>query len=134
MRKAVPIVDIFAGPGGLGEGFCGLRDINGNSIFHSVLAAEMDQHAHKTLTLRSFFRMFPNGKAPDSYYRYIAGKRATPYTDDTLDAWTRAQEKCLCVELGCAEDDARFDSKMEETIDGKDDWVLLGGPLARHIQ
>ncbi|WP_457650376.1 DNA cytosine methyltransferase [Profundibacter sp.] len=128
MKKTIPIVDIFAGPGGLGEGFCGLRNSEGNSIFHSVLAAEMDRHAHKTLTLRAFFRMFPDGKAPDSYYRYIAGKRTTPYTDDTLDAWTRAQEKSLCVELGCAEDDAQFDRKMEETIDGKDDWVLLGGP------
>jgi DNA (cytosine-5)-methyltransferase 1 len=128
MKKTIPIVDIFAGPGGLGEGFCGLRNSEGNSIFHSVLAAEMDQHAHKTLTLRSFFRMFPNGKAPDSYYQYIAGKRDAPYTDDTLDAWTRAQEKSLCVELGNAEDDSIFDRKIKDVIDGKDDWVLLGGP------
>lgn len=128
MKKTIPIVDIFAGPGGLAEGFCGFRDATGNPAFESILAAEMDRHAHKTLTLRSFFRMHPKGEAPDSYYKYIAGKTNNPFTDDTLDFWRRAKEKNLCVTLGNAEDDLLFDKKMQKILKRKNDWVLLGGP------
>jgi len=128
LENTIPIVDIFAGPGGLAEGFCGLRDATGKPVFESVLAAEMDRHAHKTLTLRSFFRMYPKGEAPDSYYQYIAGKLEKPFTDETSDAWARAEGKNLCVKLGSVEDDVLFDKKMQETLDGKNDWVLLGGP------
>lgn len=128
MESTIPIVDIFAGPGGLAEGFCSFRDATGKPVFESVLAAEMDRHAQKTLTLRSFFRMHPKGEVPDSYYKYIAGKSVNPFTDDTFDTWASAKEKNLCVKLGCAEDNLLFDKKMQKTLDGKNDWVLLGGP------
>lgn len=128
MKKTIPIIDVFAGPGGLGEGFCGFQNETGNPAFESVLAAEMDCHAHKTLILRSFFRMYPKGEAPDSYYKYIAGETDKAFTNDTLYTWRRAEEKNLCVTLGNAEDDLLFDEKMQETLKGKGDWVLLGGP------
>jgi len=45
---AVPVIDIFAGPGGLGEGFSALR-INGRSVFRIALSIEKDRDAHATL-------------------------------------------------------------------------------------
>ena len=54
--KAIPIIDLFAGPGGLGEGFTSVVDENNNRRFKIVLSIEKDDLAHQTLTLRSFVR------------------------------------------------------------------------------
>lgn len=67
----IPVIDIFAGPGGLGEGFSNVLDDQGERVFEIKLSIEKDEHAHKTLKLRSFFRQFPVGLAPDLYYEYI---------------------------------------------------------------
>lgn len=53
----IPVIDLFAGLGGLGEGFSSLRDTSGNPIFQTIMSIEEDELAHKTLRLRSFFRM-----------------------------------------------------------------------------
>lgn len=128
MALPIPIVDIFAGPGGLGEGFSALGRDTVRPFFETAIAAEMDKHAHKTLTLRAFYRQFPHQKAPQSYYDYIAGKKETPYTDETLAQWNKASRKVLHVELGKAEDDTLLDEKLKAALAGRDDWVLLGGP------
>jgi DNA (cytosine-5)-methyltransferase 1 len=52
--KPIPIVDLFAGPGGLGEGF---SSVDKGKTFKIVVSAEMETSAHKTLRLRSFFRI-----------------------------------------------------------------------------
>ncbi len=74
---AIPVIDLFAGPGGLGEGFSSLRDEGGKPLFRVRLSVEKDAHAHKTLELRSFFRQFPDGEVPEEYYRYIRGEGIT---------------------------------------------------------
>ena len=56
MRKRIPIIDLFAGPGGLGEGFSSLTDSTGERIFQILMSVEMESSAHSTLRLRSFFR------------------------------------------------------------------------------
>ena len=69
--KQIPIIDLFAGPGGLGEGFTSIVDDNKNRLFRIKLSIEKDEFAHQTLELRSFFRQFPVGEAPEEYYEYI---------------------------------------------------------------
>ena len=72
-RTPIPVVDLFAGPGGLGEGFSSLG--NGEKpSFQICLSIEKDSVARSTLELRSFFREFPEGKAPDEYYEYLRNK------------------------------------------------------------
>lgn len=56
MSKKIRVIDLFAGPGGLGEGFSSLRDSDGERIFQIVMSVEMEKSAHSTLRLRSFFR------------------------------------------------------------------------------
>src|SRR5215472_8804018 len=70
---AIPVVDLFAGPGGLGEGFSSLLTTNKEPVFRIRLSVEMDYDAHKTLELRAFFRNFPPGGAPKAYYDYLRG-------------------------------------------------------------
>ena len=67
----IPVIDLFAGPGGLGEGFSSLRDDNGKPIFQSIMSIEKDAQAHKTLRLRSYVRKILNedGSVPQVYLR-----------------------------------------------------------------
>ena len=66
--KPVSVVDIFAGPGGLGEGFSAYAD---GRRFDVALSIEMDPVARATLQLRSFFRHLSGG-APAAYYESSA--------------------------------------------------------------
>ena len=56
--EPIPIIDLFAGPGGLGEGFSSVRNNSGNQIFNIGLSIEKDAVAHRTLSLRALFRSF----------------------------------------------------------------------------
>ncbi|MCB9843640.1 MAG: DNA cytosine methyltransferase [Phycisphaeraceae bacterium] len=49
----IPVIDLFAGPGGLGEEFSEFRDPRGRRPFQIAVSNEMDEHAHRTLRLRS---------------------------------------------------------------------------------
>jgi DNA (cytosine-5)-methyltransferase 1 len=69
-RKPIPVIDLFAGPGGLGEGFSSLTNADGTPAFNLRVSIEKDFHAHQTLSLRALFRHFSKGKAPDCYYDY----------------------------------------------------------------
>src|SRR5205807_8136735 len=67
----IPVIDVFAGPGWLGEGFSSLRGKSGKTIFRIVLSIESDCHAYQTLRLRSFFRQFHRKAGPNQYYNQI---------------------------------------------------------------
>lgn len=67
-RAPIPVIDLFAGPGGLGEGFSSLNDTDGGRRFQVKVSVEKDEVAHRTLSLRALFRAFADGKVPDCYY------------------------------------------------------------------
>ena len=74
MAETIPIIDLFAGPGGLGEGFSALAAPARPAAFRIALSIEMEPWAHQTLALRSFFHQFPHGQAPAEYYAHIRGE------------------------------------------------------------
>jgi len=69
-ERTIPIIDLFAGPGGLGEGFSAFC-ADGRRPFRIALSIEKDGCAHRTLTLRSFFRQFEPGLVPEAYYDFL---------------------------------------------------------------
>jgi DNA (cytosine-5)-methyltransferase 1 len=72
--KAIPVIDLFAGPGGLCEGFSSVLDESGAKRFSVKVSIEKEPIAHRTLALRGIFRYFPKGMVPDCYYDYVQGK------------------------------------------------------------
>jgi len=126
----IAVVDIFAGPGGLGEGFSAFSPsgASGKRPFRIVVSAEMDQNASRTLRLRAFFRMFARGHAPASYYQYVAGRRGAPWSAATAAEWHAAGEEALRLQLGRSADDDRLYSRISQTIRKDRTWVLIGGP------
>ncbi len=130
IASPIPIVDLFAGPGGLGEGFSALD--NGET-FQIVVSAEKDQIAHQTLRLRAFYRLLRTHKPKliDDYYRFCNGESKTPYSDATEGFWDLAGEEALCLEIGSEEGNAVLDTAIDTALRNKEDnkpWVLIGGP------
>jgi DNA (cytosine-5)-methyltransferase 1 len=72
----IPVIDLFAGPGGLGEGFASRTDKDGKRLFRIALSIEMSESARTTLRLRSFFRQFAKSDVPEEYYRFVRGEIA----------------------------------------------------------
>ena len=123
-----PVVDLFAGPGGLGEGFASFADVRNHSRFDNVVSIERDAFSHETLLLRHFLRCFPPGEAPDEYYRFLAGSvtKAELYARFPA-AHARATRAALRISLG-PETHAEVKGIIRARLAGHDQWVLVGGP------
>lgn len=129
-RRPIPVIDLFAGPGGLGEGFSSIQDPLRCPHFSLKVSAEKDPTAHKTLSLRSLFRKFPRGKAPDCYYEHIRGEISRDDLfahPDAAEAGREALEEAQNFELG-KDDPENLDRRIQAALGGADDWVLIGGP------
>ncbi|RFB67379.1 MULTISPECIES: DNA cytosine methyltransferase [unclassified Herbaspirillum] len=125
----IPVVDIFAGPGGLGEGFSAFKPSrSSDSPFRIGISAEMEMNAAKTLRLRAFFRQFQQGHAPKSYYDYVEGTRAAPWTEKTRAEWDKAGEEARQLTLGNEEHDQILHARIKKLTKSDQPWVLIGGP------
>lgn len=126
----IPVVDIFAGPGGLGEGFSAFlpKPTSSQSPFRIAISAEMEANAAKTLRLRAFFRQFPHGHAPDSYYEYVAGRVKEPWTSATEPEWLAAGVEARQLKLGVPHDDEELGKCIRPIANRDQPWVLIGGP------
>ena len=125
----IPVVDIFAGPGGLGEGFSSyVAPGRADTAFKIRVSAEMESNAARTLRLRAFFRQFPAGEAPDSYYEYVRGHRDCPWTEATRPEWEAACAEALQLTLGVQEHDRLLEERVAAVAAGGEPWILVGGP------
>lgn len=126
----IPIIDLFAGPGGLGEGFTSVVDKKGDRVFKIALSVEMDEFAHRTLTLRSFLRQFPIKKLPDEYYQFLRGEVKT--VEDLFDKYPNqakeAKEEAWQFKLGNPETQEKVDRKIRRALNGEKNFILIGGP------
>ena len=130
-RSIIKVVDLFSGPGGLGEGFSSFSTgAAGHHPFRIGASAEMDPAASRTLCLRSFFRKTTqNRKVPQSYYDYIAGKCAQPFDSKTSRFWNEAVEETRPVTLGSKEGDEEIDLRLRRmNLSPETPSVLIGGP------
>ena len=130
MRRIVPVVDLFSGPGGLAEGFAGFRSPGGRRRFSIALSVEKDRDAHRTLRLRAFLRKF-GSRFPSEYYDFLNGVVAGEPDWGALhpNEWAAACDETRCMELGTHGAGAFLRRRIEAILDehgGR--TVLLGGP------
>lgn len=93
------VVDLFAGPGGLAEGFSSFEDGDGNKPFQVTLSVEKEASAHRTLQLRAFLRQFE--ELPDEYYDALNSEQPLPDWSKTHEGeWEMALGEALRLELG----------------------------------
>lgn len=125
--RPIQIVDLFAGPGGLGEGFSSFGDGEG---FDIIVSAEKDPVARKTLRLRSFFRLLKlnNPDALDDYYDYCNGHSDQPWSPRSEKEWVEAGDEARCITLGSEEGNNELDEILTRRLDRSRPWVLIGGP------
>ena len=122
------IVDIFAGPGGLAEGFSRVAGEDGEGAFRIGLSVEKDATAHSTLRLRAFLRQFD--RFPDEYYAWLNDERGEPDWAALYPAeWARAVEEAWQLELGAEDPSERLDARLDRIREDNDGRVvLIGGP------
>lgn len=126
--EPIPIVDLFAGPGGLGEGFSSAND---GKSFKILVSAEMDAAAHSTLKLRAFYRnlKLQGADALNSYYSFCNGVTSAPYDEKTLSAWHEAETEAQQLTLGNEEDNKKLYNIINQAKLSKSTaWLLIGGP------
>lgn len=137
------VVDLFAGPGGLAEGFSSVLDETGRRVFEIVVSVEKEASAHRTLTLRAFTRQFPHGELPEAYYAYANAEGATEAARALEELkkshsaeWNAATVETLHMprELGTPGDDKAIDERLDELLragtasDPGSDIIVIGGP------
>lgn len=124
-KQEIPVIDLFAGPGGLSHGFSSFNDPA--LAFRIALSIEKDNVAHRTLSLRAFLRQFKN--PPPEYYQYIRGTRIMR---EDLEArypeqWKAAYKEARRWELGVTPF-REVSTAIKEAVSGVPYWALLGGP------
>jgi len=130
IENYIPVLDLFAGPGGLAEGTSAFVVPDGKKPFDITLSVEKEYSAWKTLRLRAFTRQF-KGRFPPEYYEYIAGKLGNSPEEGLFKKYPaqaeQANKEALQFTLG---DDCNLD--LDALIKGRlkksNNWVLIGGP------
>ena len=129
----IPVVDVFAGPGGLNEGFSAVLDHEGSGVFRTVASIEMEKSAVQTLRFRSAVRALRRSGAAsnEALQDFLAGDLSVEALHADADfqvAYKEAVEEVhefVLSEESRAESDAIIRKALGADADR---WVLIGGP------
>ncbi len=133
---AIPIIDLFAGPGGLNEGFSAFDGSASRPQFETASSFEMDSAACQTLTVRATYRRLRDAESGlDTYYRLLRHELSLDEAlvdTDFRAAWHAAMSEVHRVELGpstrVASNRIITDALTRRGITQDEPWVLVGGP------
>ena len=132
-RRRIPcinVIDLFAGPGGLGEGFAALENDAGRRPFRIRMSVEKEASAHATLTLRAFLRYFAKGFPPE----YEAYRRGEISRESLFGCCPReagaAHEETMGRPVELGKDNRLIRQQLNRVLSGRENepWVVIGGP------
>lgn len=134
---SIPVIDLFAGPGGLSEGFSQVGEDKGKPAFHVAASIEMDSDACATLLLRGAYRgLLRDGHSLEGYYSALRGEVSLLELSGQrifARALKFAKDHVYQLELGPAQRKQARDliekalGKSKRSRNDKK-WVLIGGP------
>lgn len=131
MSKAIKVIDLFAGPGGLGEGFSAYQSKKKN-VFKIAISIEKEESAHRTLLLRALFRQFAHKDVPEAYYEFLRGNLGKNPEDELYKLpeiqvpLAAARKEAQQLTLG-EDNQLKIYGKIRDIL-GKDECILIGGP------
>lgn len=132
MSKIINVIDLFAGPGGLGEGFSAFTPADKSMDgFRICMSVEKEASAHRTLSLRALYRNLKGTNDIKHYHDYLASRidRVALHTA-VPDAWQEALRESLGGPKALGEDNALIHKRLRELAKEKagEPWVVIGGP------
>lgn len=130
-NKEILVIDLFAGPGGLSEGFSSCTSPEGNKVFKIGVSVEKDPSAHKTLTTRALFRkLLMNDESRRDYYDYVQNKITKEQLMEKYPyEFSQALEETLQAPQTLGEDNQIIHTRIKEVVTHHDGpKVVIGGP------
>ena len=133
-------VDLFAGAGGLSEGFATFEPHPGYRPFRIIASVEKDAAACQTLRLRRFYHhLLQSGdhEALKAYYAYVRGDRDSPVDHacpGTQTAWREAENEVLDRVLGAPETASILRERLDKAqINSRNRLMVIGGPPCQAV-
>lgn len=132
MPNNINVIDLFAGPGGLGEGFSAFAPtgISGGG-FRIQMSVEKEASAHKTLSLRALYRALKGSSDVRHYHHYLAGYiERERLLAQVPDAWDEVRKELLGGPRALGEDNDLIHKRLRQLAKEKagEPWVVIGGP------
>lgn len=129
MRAEFAIVDLFAGPGGLAEGFWSFETAAEGRPFTVKMSVEKEKSAHQTLSFRAFLRQF-GPRFPQEYYDWLNHGGSEPDWQSLYPSeWQAARDEALCLTLGEEATSSIVAKRIAEIRKNhRDRTILIGGP------
>ncbi len=130
MPSTFGIVDLFAGPGGLGEGFASFVG-NDHAAFRIGISVEKETSAHRTLRLRAFLREYRarHDALPKQFIDFHAGAVPEPdWSRVDADIWQLAISEARALELGTEAATTAINGAIAKLKGKYEDTILIGGP------
>lgn len=128
MSASIPVIDVFAGPGGLGEGFACYKSEAAGAPFDIKLSIEKDANAHQTLTLRALYRQLAAGQQSKFWNELQCAPTPFAIYEKFPVQAESAHHECVRIELAPQTADVVRDLIKQRLPRGTEKWVLLGGP------
>lgn len=114
--KKMTFIDVFAGAGGLSEGFV-------KAGFEPIAHVEMDTHACKTLETRNYYYSLKNTNKLESYYDYLSGNISH---EDLAESVLNKLDNVINSSIG--DDNTNIFNRIDELCQGREVDLIIGGP------
>jgi len=114
--KKMNFIDLFAGAGGLSEGFV-------KAGFEPIAHVEMDAHACKTLETRNYYYSLKKANKLQVYYDYLLGNISHK---DLSESVLNRLDNVINASIG--EDNTSIFNRIDELTKGREVDLIIGGP------
>ena len=124
------VIDLFSGPGGLGEGFASYQNKNKEYPFKIGMSVEKDLNAHMTLTTRAFYRRAKHKGCLDGYYQYLEGIISrTQLFESYKEIYEFASQETLNGPRELGKDNYEIHKRVQDLVKKHEGpKILIGGP------